>query len=152
MEIKSWSIPGNLSGFWRSTRSVRDFGMSSARHLPLTKKKWSPLGGLVFYSKMPVHYVVNFKIVRALPETRWIATSVTCVTSSQWQRSCCNRTAYSYSFRPCHREGLSPWRSTVSQWANRIIRTRPLHTVDCRVGHLRSLLARTLTLKKWSYK
>ena len=152
MEIKSWSIPGNLSGFWRSTRSVRNFGRSSARHLPLTKKKWSPLGGLVFYSNMPVHYVVNFKIVRALPETRWIATTVTCVTSSQWQRSSCNRTAHSYSFRPCHREGeargdplwTSEQRDNSYAWFE--------DTMGCRVGHLCSLLAMTLTLKKWSYK
>ena len=46
---------------------------------------------------------------------------------------------------PCHREGIphpilssrgrSPWRSTVSREANRTLRTRPLHAVDCRVLH-----------------
>ena len=33
--------------------------------------------------------------------------------------------------------GESPWRYTVSREANRTVRTRPLHTVDCRVSHLR---------------
>jgi hypothetical protein len=37
----------------------------------------------------------------------------------------------------------SPWRSTVSREADGLVRTRRLHAVDFRVGHLRSLLAMT---------
>ena len=120
MEIKSWSIPGNLSGFWQSSRSVRDFGRSSARHLPLTKKEWSPLGGLFFYSNIPVHYVVIFKIVRVLTEARWIAAS-SILSSSQWQKSNSNLfTPLMVKKHSCHRAplaGMAIRRVQVFNWS-----------------------------------
>ena len=38
-------------------------------------------------------------------------------------------------YATCHREGVSPWRSTGSREANRIVQKYPLHAVDCRVIH-----------------
>ena len=43
----------------------------------------------------------------------------------------------------CHRERVSPWRSTVNQLAKRQVVRVPRDTMDCRVGHFRSLLAMT---------
>ena len=65
--------------------------------------------------------------------------------SSQWQSVNYPRTVLLITPSFVIARAESPWRSTVSGRANRIIRTRPLYAVDCRVGHLGSLLAMT----KW---
>jgi hypothetical protein len=96
------------------------------------------LGSLVFYSNMPAHYVVNFKIDRALTEPRWISASVTSFSPRH------DKVALSIiSYSLLSSRGRSPWRSTVNQWAEE---TNPYAshraTMDCRVVHS-ALLAMT---------
>ena len=72
---------------------------------------------------------------------QWIAASSFVLLAMT--KSCCNRTAHSHHSPPCHREGVSPWRSTVNQYANRQTRPPPSRHDGLPRLSLCSLLAMT---------
>ena len=91
----------------------------------------------------PRRYTVpgNRTIIRIfLINTQWMAASVFCVPSLQWQGVGYGSTAQFHPFTFVIARAESPWRSTVNQRAKRQVVHVPQYTMDCCVRPLYSLL------------